>query len=347
VFKGKTHSQRNWLRQYNWFHYHEEYPIQMLYFAITIAYSSLAPLIVPFSLIFFAIKYFVGQYHSLYIFKRRLESYGKYWPSAFNRLCAGVLIYQALMTGIFALQRYVSGIVVSGILMVVTVIYAVSVNYFYGPPLTVRSVEVHEDYKKPEHANLDVLVTHYRDPLRNWQIINEHKWMDGVWYNSRDRLRQLQLSVEHPTFYNHLQAVRAGESHYYDSVYMLLGKLDDAHPETAINEGLGSDEDPTDLGHSQPIMRPKKHKKKRQHSDDVQGPEVVPAKAVIATMDTDLPSDDDEDDESSSESDDSESSEEEKVVSKPKTKAIPKDSPSTSSSSSSPSSSDEESSSED
>lgn len=209
--RPKTFTRRNWLRQFNWFHYHEEYPMQLLYFTITIAYSSLAPLIVPFSLILFAVKYLIGAYLSLYVFKRRYESYGLHWPVVFNRLIVGMLLYQALMTGIFALNEFVAGIVICAILLVVTLIYAYVMNRWYSGDLMARTVEIDPRYRKPDSINETILAQHYRDPLRDWSMLKTTPWQtEGLWINSKDRLRQLQLSIDHPDYFRALQDQRMG-----------------------------------------------------------------------------------------------------------------------------------------
>lgn len=219
ILGPKTWNRRNWLRQFNWFHYHEEYPVQLLYFSITIGYSSLAPIIIPFALILFSIKYLVGIYHSLYVFKRRIEGYGLTWPSVFNRLCAAVLLYQILMTGIFALNDFVAGIVVCAILFIITIIYAISVNRWYKEDLKQRCIEIDPAYRRQNHVIEDILSKHYRDPMRDWNIITYTPWQtSGVWFNTKDRLRQLQLSIDHPDYFRALQDQRLGYSQPTDLI---------------------------------------------------------------------------------------------------------------------------------
>jgi len=223
VLGAKTWNTRNWLNLTNYIHYHELYPIQMLYFTITIAYSSLAPLIVPFALMFFALNYFVSLYNLLYVYKRRWESFGKYWPPIFNRLCVSILIYQALMTGIFALEGFYGGLVVCAIFMIATIIYGIAVNRWYGPDLLQRSIETEIVHKRVDNINIDLLKNHYRDPIRNWNIINQHQWNDAIFYSTRDRLRQLQLSIENPEYYEVLQDIRRGYLVYSSEINLAQG----------------------------------------------------------------------------------------------------------------------------
>lgn len=219
ICRPKTWTRRNWLRQFNWFHYQEEYPMQLLYFTITIAYSSLAPLIVPFSLILFSAKYVIGSYMTLYVYKRRVESYGHYWPSVFNRLLVGMLLYQALMTGIFALNEFIAGIVICAILMVVTLIFGITMNRWYSGDLMRRSIEIDPRYRKDDNINEAILERQYRDPLRDWAILKTQPWQTkGVWLNSKDRLRQLHLSLEHPIYFRALQDQRLGYTQPTDTI---------------------------------------------------------------------------------------------------------------------------------
>jgi hypothetical protein len=244
VCKPTTRSNRIWLKTANWAHRFEEYPYHLLYFAITIAYSSMAPLIVPFALIFFVLAFFVGSYNTLYVFKKRLESFGREWPVMFNRLIVAMVIYQALMTGLFALYSFVAGVVICAILMVFSVLYAVAVNYYFARVLGTRTVEIEEAYRQPDVIDFEILQSHYRDPLRDWSILTEAEFKETVNFNSRDKLRQLKLSLDHPVYAQKLQDGRQGYENFddvaIDAAAQEFAKLEESREELEDEDEISS-----------------------------------------------------------------------------------------------------------
>jgi len=74
--------------------YGREPGLILLIFLIGVAYSVAAPLILPFTLAYFATSYLVWRYQMIYVCVRCYESGGKMWPVYFAILqwCVGIFV---------------------------------------------------------------------------------------------------------------------------------------------------------------------------------------------------------------------------------------------------------------
>jgi hypothetical protein len=74
--------------------YGREPGLILLIFLIGVAYSVAAPLIMPFTLAYFATSYLVWRYQMIYVCVRCYESGGKMWPVYFAILqcCVGIFV---------------------------------------------------------------------------------------------------------------------------------------------------------------------------------------------------------------------------------------------------------------
>ncbi|OZJ03580.1 hypothetical protein BZG36_03044 [Bifiguratus adelaidae] len=107
--RGHSDLEAPWQYSYGW-----SLPVPLLVFIICLVYSTISPLIVIFGMVFFFNQYIVAKYLLLYVYFQPYDSAGKCWPMIFNRILAGMVIYQLLMAGLFLLttnhQNYVLGV---------------------------------------------------------------------------------------------------------------------------------------------------------------------------------------------------------------------------------------------
>lgn len=64
-----------------------EIGIMLLSFLIVISFSIIAPLVLPWGVMYFLLAWVFWRYAVLYIFTRKYESGGQMWPMVFNRMC--------------------------------------------------------------------------------------------------------------------------------------------------------------------------------------------------------------------------------------------------------------------
>jgi hypothetical protein len=58
-------------------------------FVIGFAYAPIAPLIIPWVVLFYAITWLFGKYLLIYVYNPEFDSGGLFWPVIFNRMIFG------------------------------------------------------------------------------------------------------------------------------------------------------------------------------------------------------------------------------------------------------------------
>nr|GEW78974.1 CSC1-like protein ERD4 [Tanacetum cinerariifolium] len=79
--------------------YATKIPNDMLIFTVTLCYSVIAPLILPFGVVYFGLGWLVFRNQVLNVYVPKYESYGKMWPHMHARILASLLLFQATMVG--------------------------------------------------------------------------------------------------------------------------------------------------------------------------------------------------------------------------------------------------------
>ncbi|KAM3583870.1 hypothetical protein VKS41_003838 [Umbelopsis sp. WA50703] len=113
------------------FMYGWAYPTPLLMFVVVLEYSTVAPLILLFGTVYFAMAFLVYKYQLLYVYFHPYETAGAAWPMVFPRIITGMIIFQLTMTGLFFLKRYIVLGVLCIPLIVLTVIYKVVMDQAY------------------------------------------------------------------------------------------------------------------------------------------------------------------------------------------------------------------------
>lgn len=80
------------------------YPVPILIFVIGLTYAPIAPIILPFCALFYAIGYFVNKYMIMYVHIPRYESRGNASIFVVNRCLFGLGVMQLTMMGVLALR---------------------------------------------------------------------------------------------------------------------------------------------------------------------------------------------------------------------------------------------------
>jgi hypothetical protein len=80
------------------------YSSALLVVIITLVFSSIAPLILPFSLLFFIFGWGVVRYMSMYVWEPTYESGGIMWLNIVDAITYGLMMYQFTFIGLFGLK---------------------------------------------------------------------------------------------------------------------------------------------------------------------------------------------------------------------------------------------------
>ncbi|KAL0078697.1 hypothetical protein J3Q64DRAFT_1811006 [Phycomyces blakesleeanus] len=95
-------------------------PTHSVIFVLGIEYSTIAPLILPFVLLFFCFHYFVLLYQFMHVYERPYETGGRGFPRAIRHVYIGMFTWQITMIGLFAVRgnKAIGQLVVMIILLV-------------------------------------------------------------------------------------------------------------------------------------------------------------------------------------------------------------------------------------
>ncbi|KAI8137874.1 hypothetical protein BJV82DRAFT_633604 [Fennellomyces sp. T-0311] len=104
------------------------YNMLLFFFTIALLYSAIAPLVLPFALLFFVVSTMVYKYMLMYIFVTKTESGGRMWPTVFVCMMASTVLFQVLMIIVLNLK---GGHVQSYVLIPLPV-FTIVFGYFYS-----------------------------------------------------------------------------------------------------------------------------------------------------------------------------------------------------------------------
>ncbi|EXC20026.1 Uncharacterized membrane protein [Morus notabilis] len=87
------------------FDYHKDIPRILFFVLLGITYFFLAPLILPFLLVYFCLGYIVFRNQFINVYAPRYETAGKFWPIVHNSTIFSLVLMHAIAVGIFTLKK--------------------------------------------------------------------------------------------------------------------------------------------------------------------------------------------------------------------------------------------------
>uniref|UniRef100_A0A0D6QUI7 CSC1/OSCA1-like 7TM region domain-containing protein n=1 Tax=Araucaria cunninghamii TaxID=56994 RepID=A0A0D6QUI7_ARACU len=143
------------------FSYHREIPKVLLFGLLGFTYSVLAPLILPFLLVYFLSGIIIFLNQMLNVYSPKYETAGQYWPIVHNCTIFSLVFMQILAIGIFVLKKlpYAAGCLVP--LCIITLLFN---NYCTKRFIPMFSNYAAEDLIRRDNADERNLVNAYRDP---------------------------------------------------------------------------------------------------------------------------------------------------------------------------------------
>lgn len=87
------------------FHYHAVIPRVLFFGLLGITYFFLAPLILPFLLVYFCLAYTIYSNQFINVYAPIYETAGKFWPIVHNSMIFSLLLMHAIAVGIFTLKK--------------------------------------------------------------------------------------------------------------------------------------------------------------------------------------------------------------------------------------------------
>lgn len=89
------------------FSYATRVPNDMLVMTISLSYAILAPMIIPFAILYFAVGWIVLRNQALNVYVPSYESNGRMWPHIQIRIIAALILSQLTMIGYFSAKEFV------------------------------------------------------------------------------------------------------------------------------------------------------------------------------------------------------------------------------------------------
>lgn len=146
------------------------FPVYTTLACIAIIYSVIAPLILIFAIITFALFWIVYRYQVLYVFKSTLDTGGLMFPKAVNQLFVGVYFLELALIGLFFVVKDTDdklACIPQAIIMIVmaffTIIFQIMFNHNYSSlyrymPITLEdeAVLADEEYARIQQKRWDL-----------------------------------------------------------------------------------------------------------------------------------------------------------------------------------------------
>jgi hypothetical protein len=113
------------------FDFSRTYGLLLMVFLVGIVYSLIAPIIIPFTMIYFFVVYMIMKYEMFYVYETKNESGGSWWPKIFNLSCICIGFSQFVFFCVIVLytvfqqdSRYGKGqAIMVGLLPIVTFLF--------------------------------------------------------------------------------------------------------------------------------------------------------------------------------------------------------------------------------
>uniref|UniRef100_A0A6B2KZA0 CSC1/OSCA1-like 7TM region domain-containing protein n=1 Tax=Arcella intermedia TaxID=1963864 RepID=A0A6B2KZA0_9EUKA len=93
-------------RESEQFDYPYYYGMHLLFLMIILTYSSIAPLILPFGILYFTFAYVVHIHNMTYVSKQTYEGLGHVWTTVFTLACIALGIYQVITTTLLSMNHF-------------------------------------------------------------------------------------------------------------------------------------------------------------------------------------------------------------------------------------------------
>jgi calcium permeable stress-gated cation channel len=142
------------------------YGAALLVMIISMVFSSIAPMILPFTLLFFGIGWFVVRYMAMYVWQGTYESGGQAWGFIVKSIIAGLVIYQLTFIGIFYLKQNLVKGSIAWPLPFFTVAYAYYLKQRYKKSFNTLALD---EVRNPQSNEL------YRAGLREGTVGGEQR----------------------------------------------------------------------------------------------------------------------------------------------------------------------------
>uniref|UniRef100_A0A2N9G9G5 CSC1/OSCA1-like 7TM region domain-containing protein n=1 Tax=Fagus sylvatica TaxID=28930 RepID=A0A2N9G9G5_FAGSY len=158
-------------------------PGDMLIVTIVLCYSVIAPIIIPFGVVYFGLGWLILRNQALKVHVPAYESYGRMWPHMHTRILASLILYQVTMLGYFGTKIFhYAPFLIPLILLSLTFGYVCSqkfYRFFRDAALEVACREL------KEAPNMEQIFRAYIPPSLSSEKIDDEDYEDALSQVSR------------------------------------------------------------------------------------------------------------------------------------------------------------------
>ncbi|KAI9495246.1 hypothetical protein BDB00DRAFT_815269 [Zychaea mexicana] len=146
------------------------YNIVLFFFTIALVYSSTAPLVLPFALVYFVTSSFVYKYMLMYIYVTKTESGGRIWPTVLHSTIFSTIVFQLVSFLLLLLK----GGYEQGLGIIPLPMFTLAFQWWYGrrlkrltssEALALQDEEEGEQDHHEKPSSSALLQDQYRNPL--------------------------------------------------------------------------------------------------------------------------------------------------------------------------------------
>ncbi|KAJ7567053.1 hypothetical protein O6H91_02G130600 [Diphasiastrum complanatum] len=123
------------------FNYHTHVPADMLIVTIAACYAVLAPMVLPFAIMYFALGWIIVRNQALKVYIPKYDSGGRMWPHMQARILAALVISQITMLGYFSVKKFVFSFLLFP-LPIATLIFAYVCNKLFYTAFRVTPISL-------------------------------------------------------------------------------------------------------------------------------------------------------------------------------------------------------------
>uniref|UniRef100_A0A2N9J5U9 CSC1/OSCA1-like 7TM region domain-containing protein n=1 Tax=Fagus sylvatica TaxID=28930 RepID=A0A2N9J5U9_FAGSY len=150
--------------------YHRDIPRLLFFGLLGITYFFLAPLILPFLLVYFCLGYIIYRNQFINVYEPKYETAGKFWPIVHNSMIFSLVLMHCIAVGIFTLKKLSLAPTLIFPLPILTLLFNEYCRKRFLPIFNAYSAEslIKKDREDQHDATMneffDKLVTAYQDP---------------------------------------------------------------------------------------------------------------------------------------------------------------------------------------
>ncbi|KAK4598634.1 hypothetical protein RGQ29_015908 [Quercus rubra] len=150
--------------------FHRDIPRLSFFGLLGITYFFLAPLILPFLLVYFCLAYIIYRNQFINVYEPKFETAGKFWPIVHNSMIFSLVLMHCIAVGIFTLKKVSLASTLIFPLPILTLLFNEYCRKRFRPIFIAYSAEslIKKDREDQNDATMDEffhkLVTAYQDP---------------------------------------------------------------------------------------------------------------------------------------------------------------------------------------